>query len=159
MQTVEQLPNAHSTANHPSGLALDLLLSGAGALVCLAVCAALWRTNLFGLAQPGDVVPYLYVLEMLGVALLGLWGAYRARRQNGRLWALVPWAAGGATAGFSLLGAFSIGLAFAPVAVLLSLGALAGDVRRRHRPWGGLGMLALAAVAQTAAMLALVAIH
>ena len=134
---------------------LDHFLAALAGAVCLVISVCLWGLLYFTGVRQG-LGPGLYVLEMLLLCLTAVAAVLRPDGAPGWLWGRWPWISAGAIAGFVVMGLWSIGLAFPPVALLLVIAALAADRRQRRSPAAGLGLCLLAAAVQAAGMLALV---
>jgi hypothetical protein len=129
---------------------LERVLAVAAVVVCLFLYVRVWQV--FGPQQPMWPLPAFYLIETVAISLVALSGIFR----GDALGNLVAWAVVGALLGFAIMGGFSIGLFYLPVAALLGLAALWLD----RQAWGRLplhlGIAALAAVVQAALMLAVV---
>jgi hypothetical protein len=129
---------------------LSALLAGGAALASLAAMA--WNWARISSQQVMWPLPALYLIEMLVLPAAACAGLVRRLGLD----AGAAWGAAGATAGFSVIGAWSVGLAYAPIALLL-YGAGVVALAEARKPF--LPHLLIAAVAaglQAAAMLAAV---
>ena len=128
-------------------LAGERVLAAGAAGVCVVVTAIIWL--LVSQQQGMWPMPALYLLEMVAASLVGLWGIVRGDTAG----SAVAWAAAGAVLGFAIIGGFSVGFIYLPVAALLALAAL----WRARLAWRSLplhiGLALLAAMAQAALML------
>jgi hypothetical protein len=97
-------------------------------------------------------LPALYLLEM--VALPGATAIVLLRGVSPG--AALAWAAAGAAAAFAVLGAWSVGLFYAPVALLLLAAGILAALRARQRIWADLAWAVAAAALQTLIMLAVI---
>ena len=93
--------------------------------------------------------PALYFIELAALALAcaltyGLSSSLRS---------MITWATVGVLAAFSILGAWTVGLYYMPVAALFLTLAVIADLRHNGKFLPHSGVAALAAVAQAAAML------
>lgn len=94
-------------------------------------------------------MPGLYFLELPVVTVVvALAFAIEAQSRS-----LVAWAALGIITAFSILGAFSIGMAYVPVALLLAILAVSSDLREGQPLTIHVGVCLVAAMAQAALML------
>jgi hypothetical protein len=129
---------------------LERVLAIAAVVVCLFLCVRVWQV--FGPQQPMWPLPAFYLIETAAISLVALSGIFRGDAFGN----LVAWAVVGALLGFAILGGFTIGLFYLPVAAFLSLAALWLD----RQAWGRvplhLGIALVAAVAQAALMLAVI---
>ena len=127
--------------------AVERLLAAGSAGVCVILTATIWQ--LTSQQQPMWPLPALYLLEMVTASLVGLWGIIRTDTAS----SAVAWAAAGAVLGFAIIGGFSVGFFYLPVAALLALAALwQARLAWRILPLH-LGLALLAAVAQATLML------
>ena len=96
-----------------------------GSAICAALAAVLWRR--VSTWQNTLPFPALYFVELmvLGVVVAAAYLRPSPRRAS------TAWAAAGATTGFSILGAWTVGLFFLPAAVAFAASALITDVRNR----------------------------
>ena len=129
---------------------LERVLAAAAAAICLILTAVIWV--LVSRQQEMWPMPALYFLEVVAASLVGLWGIFRADVPG----SFLAWAVAGALVGFAIMGGFSVGFFYLPVAGLLGLAALWQDRQAWRRLPLHLGIALLAAVAQAALMLALV---
>jgi len=126
---------------------LERFLSGLGVAVCLIVCLRTWQV--FNDQQPLWPLPALYLLEMIAVSLIGWLSLYDHGSGPSPLVGALPWVTVGILAAFAVMGAWSIGFLFFPVALLFVISAVLSD-RRRGQPIavhvGVCGVVALAQV-------------
>ncbi len=113
---------------------------------------------LFGISQSGlDAslwpLPGLVFLELITLGFLGAVAAAREAGSAHQAWAYVPWAAAGALAALVILGGFTIGLFLIPSALCFLGVGLLGTSRWGTRLPLAISLAALAAVAQSAALL------
>ena len=125
-------------------------MAGGAAAVCVVLTAVIWLS----VSQQQEMwpLPALYLLEMAAASLVGLWGIFQGDMAGS--WA--AWVAAGAVFGFALIGGFSVGFFYLPVAGLLGLAALWQERKMWRRLPLHLGLALLAAVAQAALMLVLI---
>jgi len=132
--------------------AVERVLALGAAGVCAILTAIIWL--LTSQQQPMWPLPALYLLEMVAASLVGLWGIVRGDTAGNA----VDWAAAGAVLGFAIIGGFSVGFFYLPVAALLALAAL----WQARLAWRSLplhiGLALLAAVAQAALILTVIRI-
>lgn len=130
----------------------ELILSFLAAAICIAagLVVAAW--------QPGDYwpLPGAYMIEVAVVGLLGLLSRARDTGPSRMDWGAVTWAASGVLLAFVILGGFSIGPFLAPAMLALALAGLLGDLRRGRGPLPHAGLMLLAALLQSALMLAVI---
>ncbi len=127
-----------------------LALAAAGALVCLVTTYIVWR----GIAQNQSMwpLPGLYLLETDILATLPLAGMLGRLAFKNNL----AWACAGALTGFCLLGAWSVGFFYLPVALLLALSGLAAGLAEHKNLLPGLVFFLAASAVQAALMLTVI---
>ena len=129
---------------------VEKILSVAGALLCVLISVILWSS--IALYQEMWPLPAAYFIEMAAVSVVGaifiVHGHSRA--------APLTWAAAGILTAFSILGAFSVGFFYLPVALLLGLAALVLDLRARGNLIGHIGLWLGAAIVQVLLMFAII---
>ena len=130
-------------APHPIDRAAAML----AAVVCLLTTLAIWQS--VSAHQPMWPLPGLYFVELPAVSL-----AAALRCNLGSSWARhATWAALGIVLAFSILGAFSVGMLYLPVAVLLAVAGISSDLRVGQRITAHVGICLGTALAQAALML------
>ena len=138
------------SATRPQSSAMHLFERSAVALAavgCIAVTIAIWRS--VDTYQDVWPLPGLYFVELPAVSLAAALGG-----NLGLSWArLVTWAALGIVLAFSILGAFSVGTLYLPVAVLLAVAGISSDLQAGQRITPHIGICLGVAVAQGALML------
>ena len=128
---------------------LERILAIAGTLICLVVTAVLWaslRAN-----QGMWPLPALYFIEMAALSLVCALLAffdYNPRSQ------FIIWGAFGIFTAFSILGAFSVGFFYLPVAILFGVVAIRLDLRNKHHFAVHIGVCLIAGIVQVLLMLA-----
>lgn len=132
----------------PDPLERVAALAGAGASVVLT--ALVWRV--LSIQQPMWPFPALYFVELMAVGVL-VAAAYISER---RFRAAIAWAAGGIFAAFSLLAAWTVGLLYAPIALMFLAAGLISGSRQKENPLAHAGIGALAGLAQALLVLAMV---
>jgi hypothetical protein len=132
----------------------ERFLAVVGATVCLIVSVRIWQV--LGSQQPMWPLPGLYVLELLAVSAVGMLGIFRDGSEQFASGATLTWAAVGVLFGFGVMGAWSIGLVYLPVAAIFLIAAIVSDRRRHQTSAAHVGVGVLAALAQVALMLAVV---
>jgi hypothetical protein len=128
---------------------LEQILAILGAALCLVITILLWG----GISQHQSMwpAPGLYFIEIMAVCV----GAAGLLLSGGGLGRAAVWVSAGIVLAFSLLAAFSVGLYYFPVMVLLFLAALAADKRAGKPVLGHLGLFFAAGILQVALTLAL----
>jgi peptidoglycan/LPS O-acetylase OafA/YrhL len=131
---------------------LERILAVLAAAACLLICALIWQV--VSAQQPMWPLPALYLLEMLAASILGVWDIWSSEtRQHG---AIVTWVAAGILLAFVILGAWSVGFLFIPVASLLAAAAVLSDRRQGRNLALHLGVGLGAAFVQAALMLGII---
>jgi hypothetical protein len=132
---------------------LEGLLAVLATALSLVVTMRVWGA--VGGQQPMWPLPALYLIEM--VALPGVTAFILLRGVSPG--ATLAWAAAGAASAFSVLGAWSVGVFYAPVALLLLAAGMVAALRARRRIWADLAWAVAAAVLQTVIMLAVIGLR
>ena len=130
---------------------LDRIFAIAGTLICLVVTTVLWVT--ISANQSMWPLPGLYFLEMAALSVVCARLAFMEvypRRQ------LIIWAALGIFIGFSILGAWSVGFFYLPVAILFGVVAVLFDVRNKQPIALHFGVCLIAGALQVVVMLELI---
>ena len=109
----------------PATRPFERLLAILGAVICLVSTILLWA----GISSHQSMWPLPGLYFML-VAVLGVLGAFTFI-WGGSIGKFITWVAAGALLGFSILGAFSIGLFYLPAALLFFLISITCDVRNK----------------------------
>ena len=128
---------------------LEYLLAILGAAVCLVITILIWRgVSAYQSMWPA---PGAYFIEIMAVCVAAA-GMLLSGRALGRA---AVWVTAGIVLAFSLLAAFSIGLFYLPVALLLFFAALAADRRAGQPMLGHLGFFFAGGILQAAVILGL----
>jgi len=126
---------------------LERFLAAIGVVVCLIVSVRVWQV--VSDQQPMWPLPGPYVIEMIAVSCIGLLGIVR----DDQFGAMMAWISAGVLFAFVVMGAWSIGFLYLPVALLLVVAAVTADRRHRYRLSLHLVLVVIAAIAQVAVML------
>lgn len=129
---------------------VERILAVFGLAACLVLTTVIWL--LVGQQQPMWPLPAVYLIEVVALAAVATLGVILANAP-GRL---AAWAAVGALIGFGIIGGFSVGFFYMPIATLLGLAALWLDRSTWRSLPLHLGVALVAAVAQATLMLAVV---
>jgi hypothetical protein len=129
---------------------LERLLALFGVLACLVIVILTWRV--VSAQQPMWPLPGLYLIQVVALSIVGMFGALRGDSYGGA----VVWAVVGAFIAFVVLGALSIGSLFIPVVLAFALAAILLDVRLRRNILIEVAVCVAAGVAQAALMLAVI---
>jgi hypothetical protein len=131
-------------AVHP----LERFLAILGALACLVLTIAIWRS--VSAYQAMWPLPGLYFIELPALAIFCAFTFIR----GGPLGRILPWVAVGIFAAFCILGAFSVGFAYLPIVLIFAIISVSSSVRLRQPVATSLGVCLIAGLAQAALMLA-----
>jgi hypothetical protein len=135
----------------PSNHRLERILTLIASALSLLLGLGFWLA--LRLQQPVWPFPALYLLEMAVVSILITVGLWQAVTGSPALRSRLPWVGIGLILGFVVLGAFSIGFAYLPVALLFAAAASLSDRRMGRNVLVHLGVAFIAALAQVAVML------
>jgi hypothetical protein len=133
---------------------LERLLAVLAAAVCVLVCALIWQV--VSAQQDMWPLPALYLLEMVAASLLGLWDTWSNETRPAPYGGMVTWVATGILLAFVILGAWSVGFLYIPVAVLLAAAAVLSDRRQGRSLALHMGVGLGAAFAQAVLMLGVI---
>jgi hypothetical protein len=127
---------------------LERILAIFAAAYCLIVTVSLW----WGISAYEGMwpLPGLYFIEMAVLCLLGAW-AFILAIPLGRS---ILWGVSGTLFAFSILGAFSVGFFYLPVALVFAVISLTSDIRNKGSILLHLGIFAITGIVQAALMLA-----
>lgn len=129
---------------------LERYLAVAGAVICLIITIPIWRS--ISAEQIIWPLPGLYFMEMVTVSIVSAVAFVR-----GDSWGrLFIWGAVGIYIVFSILGAFSVGFFYLPVAIIYGMLAIRADVRNKQAIAKHFGVCVIAGITQTTLMFAAV---
>jgi hypothetical protein len=133
-------------------LPIERFVALLGGAICMALAAVIWR----GVSTSQDTWPFpaLYFVELMALGVVVAAAYLRSSESR----ALIAWAAAGAVAAFSVLGAWTVGLLFLPAAVAIAAAALLTDAHNQGRLGAHVGIFAVAALIQAALTLAMATI-
>ncbi len=119
--------------------------------ICLILTVYIWAQ----ITDQQAVWPFpaLYFIELMTASVLAALGVWQGANN---LLGLFAWAAAGLFLGFAILGAWSVGFFYLPVALLFALAGLVADLRLKQNIAAHLGVGFLVGVAQAVLMLALI---
>lgn len=135
----------------PSTRNLERILAVIGTAVCLVVSILIWQV--LSVQQTMWPLPDLYLLEMPAACLLGIWCIWSSGSGLSSLRGYLVWLIVGILFAFVIMGAWSVGFLFVPVAGLFAVTAVLSDLRQHEKLVFHLGAGLAAAVAQAALML------
>jgi len=130
---------------------LERILAIAGAGLGLVVKAILWVS--IGAHQSLWPLPGLYFLEMAALSVVCALLAFVGDNPLGQL---ITWGAVGIFTAFSILGAWSVGFFYLPVAILFAVIAIMSDLRNKQHIAVHIGVCLIAGIVQVALMLAVI---
>ena len=126
---------------------LEKLLAVFAAVICLTITVIIWWS--ISAHQGIWPLPGLYFIELVALSLLStvvfICGRGRIR--------VIPWIAVGVFMAFTILGAFSVGLFYLPVAMIFAVISITSDIRNKQPIPSHLGISLAAAIIQAALML------
>jgi len=149
MTSMSSKPSGTKTT-HP----LERILAIVGATICLVVTVILWAS--IGALQSMWPLPGLYFLEMAVLSVVCVLLVFFNGDLRGRL---LLWGAVGIFIGFSILGAWSVGFIYLPVAIIFSVIAIRSDLRNKRHIAVHIGVCLIAGIVQVALMLAVIRSH
>jgi hypothetical protein len=94
-------------------------------------------------------LPALYFIEMVTLSIMSAFSFLRGAPYA----QFITWSAAGSISAFSILGAFSVGFFYLPVALLFVLISIISDVRNKQNVVAHLGVFVIAGIVQAALML------
>jgi hypothetical protein len=127
---------------------LERFLAILGAVVCLIITIPIWWS--LSAYQSMWLLPGFYFLEMVLLSILNVFMVIRVSPHRGS----IIWATVGVFITFSVLGAFSVGFFYLPVALIFAVLAITLDVRNKQPVAEHLGICLIAGLAQAAMMFA-----
>ena len=125
---------------------LEQILAILAAVVCLVITLIFWFN--ISAYQSMWPLPGLYLIEMAAISIISAFLFVRGDPHG----SLITWAASGVIGAFSILGAFSIGFFYLPVALMFVVISIIRDVRSKQSIPAHLGIFLIAGIAQLALM-------
>ena len=132
---------------------LERTLAIAGTVICLFITALLWGS--ISLNQGMWPLPGLYFIEMAALSVVCALLAFFDDNPRSQF---IIWGAVGILTGFSILGAWSVGFFYLPVAIIFGVIAIRSDFRNKQRIAVHIGAGLIAGVVQVVLMLAVIRI-
>jgi len=126
---------------------LERILAILAAVVCLTITLVLWFS--ISAYQSMWPLPGLYFIEMVSVSFISTFILVRGDPRG----SLITWSATGVISAFSILGAFSVGFFYFPVALMFGVISLIWDVRNKQQFMAHLGIFLIAGIVQSVLML------
>ena len=130
----------------------EKILAAIDVLICLIISVYIWQV--FSPRQAMWPLPGVYLVEIFLLSASVAYVVFRDADPGGA----VIWGTLGAVCAFTLLAAWTVGLLYLPVIVLLGVTGILFLRRRRQRVWIHLAIAAVAAIAQGALILAAIQI-
>jgi hypothetical protein len=126
---------------------LERILAILAAVVCLSLTLIFWIS--ISAYQSMWPLPGLYFIEMVSLSFISTFIFVRGDPRG----SLITWVAAGVIIAFSILGAFSVGFFYLPVALIFGVISLIWDVRNKQQLIAHLGIFLVAAIVQSVLML------
>ena len=128
---------------------LERTLAIAGTVLCLAVSTILWW--FISAQQSMWPLPGLYFIEMAALSIVCALFAFFDGNPRGQF---ITWGAVGIFSAFSILGAWSVGFFYLPVAIIFGVIAIRSDLRDKQPIAAHAGVCLIAGIVQVVLMLA-----
>jgi hypothetical protein len=132
-----------SITTHP----LERLFAILGTVASLIITITIWWS--ISAQQAMWPLPGLYFIEMLALSMISTFAFIRGK---GSMKA-ITWGAVGVFIAFVILGAFSVGFFYLPVALIFAVISLTSDVRNKQPILAHLGICLITGIMQVALML------
>jgi hypothetical protein len=133
---------------------IERFLVVVGTAICLIVSACVWW--FVSGQQIMWPLPDLYLLEMLAASVLATFDILSNESKQFHVRGILVWAAVGVLLAFVVMGAFSIGFLYAPVAGLFAIAAFLSDRRQGYNLLVHMSIGLAAALIQVALMLVVI---
>ena len=125
---------------------LERVLAILGAVACLIITILIWLS--VSAHQTMWPLPGLYFIEMVALASISAFLFVRGDPRD----KFIIWGVAGVIGAFSILGAFSVGFFYLPVALIFVVISVTSDVRNKYHLTAHLGIFVIAGIAQLALM-------
>jgi hypothetical protein len=131
-----------TTTTHP----LERFLAIVGAVVCLIITIPIW----WGVSAQQTMwpLPGLYFIEMVALSVVSALAFIRGDSRS----KLITWGAVGIFSAFSIVGAWSVGFFYLPVAFIFGVIAIISEVRNKQLIAAHFGVCIIAGIAQAVLM-------
>ena len=125
---------------------LERILAILAAVVCLIITLIFW----FSLSAYQNMwpLPGLYFIEMVALSIISAFIFVRGDPRGSS----ITWGTAGVISAFSILGAFSIGFFYLPVALLFGVISIIWDARNKQHILAHLGIFLIAGIVQLVLM-------
>jgi hypothetical protein len=132
---------------------LERILATLAAVVCLIITILFW----FSISSYQNIwpLPSLYFVELVAISIISAFIFVRGDPRG----SLITWSTAGVISAFSILGAFSIGFFYLPIALLFTVVSITWDVRNKQHITAHLGIFFVAGIVQSALMFMAVRLH
>lgn len=127
---------------------LERLLAILGAVFCLIITILFWLS--VSAHQNMWPLPALYFLEMVVLSIISAFIVVRGDPRD----QFITWGTAGVMSAFSILGAFSVGFFYLPVALLFAILSVTSAVRNKQPIAAYSAIFLIAGIAQSALMFA-----
>lgn len=125
---------------------LERILAILAAVFCLSITLVFW-ISLSGY-QSMWPLPGLYFIEMVSLSVISAFLLIRGDPRGSS----ITWGAAGVLSAFSILGAFSVGFFYVPVALMFAVLSMIWDVRNKQPVLPHLGIFFVAGIVQSVLM-------
>ena len=129
---------------------LERILAILAAVLCLFITLVFWFS--ISAYQSMWPLPGLYFIEMVALSFISTFTFVRGDPRG----SLITWFAAGVILAFSILGAFSVGFFYLPVALIFGVISLTWDVRNKQQRLTHLGIFLMAGIVQSVLMLSVI---
>jgi hypothetical protein len=132
---------------------LERILATLAAVVCLIITILFW----FSISSYQNIwpLPSLYFVELVAISIISAFIFVRGDPRG----SLITWGTAGVISAFSILGAFSIGFFYLPIALLFTVVSITWDVRNKQHLTAHLGIFFVAGIVQSVLMFIAIRLH
>jgi hypothetical protein len=121
---------------------LERILITLAAAICLVITLLFWfRISGYQNMWP---LPSLYFIELVAISTISAFIFVRGDPRG----SLITWVAAGVISAFSILGAFSIGFFYLPIALIFTVVSVTSDVRNKQHITAHLAIFLFAGILQ-----------
>jgi hypothetical protein len=131
----------------------ERILAILAAVLCLIITLLFW----FSISAYQNMwpLPDLYFVELVAFSFISTFIFVR----GDPLGSLITWSAAGVITAFCILGAFSIGLFYLPIALIFTLISVTSDVRNKQHIGAHLAIFLVVGIMQSVLMFAVIRLH
>ena len=132
---------------------LERILAILAAVLCLIITLLFW----FSISAYQNMwpLPDLYFVELVALSFISTFIFVR----GDPLGSLITWSAAGVITAFCILGAFSIGLFYLPIALIFTLISVTSDVRNKQHIGAHFAIFLVVGIMQSILMFAVIRLH